>query len=126
MTLHIEGLADGEEEATAGGRGEDSDDRREEAVDVADEGCGCSYNFLEEEARAAVEEEVAAVAEGRAEQRWPEEEAAEGEGSDDVRLLRQERRKGRLRQWQQWVEKPQEAEEIRGEAAAMADSWQRR
>ncbi|RWV89883.1 hypothetical protein GW17_00047948 [Ensete ventricosum] len=120
-SYHGERLADGEEEATAGGRGEDSDGRREEAVAVADEGCGCGYNFLEEEARAAVEEEVAAVAEGRAEQRWPEEEAAEGEGSDDVRLLRQERRKGRLRQWQQWVEKPQEAEEIRGEAAAMAD-----
>ncbi|RWW45429.1 hypothetical protein BHE74_00048734 [Ensete ventricosum] len=53
--------------------------------------------------------------EGREEQRWPsEEEAAEGEGSSDVRLLWQERRKGRLRQWQQWVEKLQEAKEIGG------------
>ncbi|RRT50558.1 hypothetical protein B296_00008062 [Ensete ventricosum] len=38
------------------------------------------------------------TAEGREEHRWPsEEEAAEGEGSSDVRLLWQERRKGRLR-----------------------------
>ncbi|RRT35903.1 hypothetical protein B296_00047577 [Ensete ventricosum] len=90
-------LADGEEEVVAGGRGEDSDGRREEAVVMAGKGCGCGYGyrFLEEEVRAAVEE-VATVAEGREEQRWPEEEAAEGEGNGDVRLLRQERRKGRF------------------------------
>ncbi|RWV85808.1 hypothetical protein GW17_00052370, partial [Ensete ventricosum] len=59
------------------------------------------------------------TAEGREEQRWPtEEEATEGEGSDDVQLLRQEIRKGRLQQWQQWVEKPHEAEEIGGEGSS--------
>ncbi|RWV96100.1 hypothetical protein GW17_00041218 [Ensete ventricosum] len=47
------------------------------------------------------------TAEGREEQRWlTEEEAAKGEGSDDVWLLRQERRKGRLQQWQQWETPP--------------------
>ncbi|RZS28305.1 hypothetical protein BHM03_00061916, partial [Ensete ventricosum] len=139
----------GEEEAATGGHGEDNDSRREEAVAVASEGCGCGYSFLEEETRATVEEEVATAAmaeearcrrctrgrlwlrgkivavgrgwttvEGREEHRWPaEEEAAEGEGSDDMRLLWQERRKGRLRQWQQWVEKSQEAEEIGGEGS---------
>ncbi|RWW36616.1 hypothetical protein BHE74_00058353 [Ensete ventricosum] len=51
------GLAGGEEEAGAGGR-------REEAVAVVGEGCGCDcgYSFLEEEARATVEEEVATAA----------------------------------------------------------------
>ncbi|RRT42957.1 hypothetical protein B296_00027954 [Ensete ventricosum] len=151
-------LADGEEEAAAGSRGEDSDGRREEAVAVAGEGCGCGYSFLEEETRAAVEEEVATAttteearcrrcrggrlwlrgkmaaagrgwttAEGREKHRWPaEEEAAEGEGNGDVRMLRQERRKGRLRQWQQWVEKPRKQRRLEERAAAVVSSWQRR
>ncbi|RZS01991.1 hypothetical protein BHM03_00031951 [Ensete ventricosum] len=105
-------LADGEEEVAAGGRGEDSDGRREEAVVMAGKGCGCGYGyrFLEEEVRAAVEEEVATVAEGREEQRWPEEEAAEGEGNGDVRLLRQERRKGRFsRRKQRRLEKGEDS-----------------
>ncbi|RRT61120.1 hypothetical protein B296_00030545 [Ensete ventricosum] len=112
---------------------------------VADEGCDSGYNFLEEEARGVVEEEVTIAAEGREEQRWPEEEAAEGEGSGDcnccgrkggkedlavgsrgdwrrgqrrLQLLRQERRKGRFS-----CRKQRRLEE---RAAAMADSWQRR
>ncbi|RZS23868.1 hypothetical protein BHM03_00056867 [Ensete ventricosum] len=64
------GLAIGEEEAAAGGRGEDSDGRREKAVAVAGEGCDCGY-FLEEETRAAV-----AAAGGRA---WEQKASAAGE-----------------------------------------------
>ncbi|RWW45428.1 hypothetical protein BHE74_00048733 [Ensete ventricosum] len=60
--LAVQGLASGEEEATMGGCREDSDNRREEAVAMAGEGCGCGYSFLEEQTRATVEEEVAVAA----------------------------------------------------------------
>ncbi|RZR74243.1 hypothetical protein BHM03_00034195 [Ensete ventricosum] len=74
---------------------------------------------IEEESKAGARLKAAAAARAvvAREEAGSEEEATKGEGSGDVRLLQQERRKGRLRQWQQWVEKPQEAEEIRGEGS---------
>ncbi|RRT33977.1 hypothetical protein B296_00049182 [Ensete ventricosum] len=67
-----------EEEDAVGGRGEDSDGRQEKAVVVADEGCGCGYDyrFLEEETRAAV---VAAGGRG-----WEQKAGAAGDRRRDL------------------------------------------
>ncbi|RZS22490.1 hypothetical protein BHM03_00055279 [Ensete ventricosum] len=52
--LAVQGLASGEEEATMGGCREDSDNRREEAVAMAGEGCGCGKEERKITAMAAV------------------------------------------------------------------------